>query len=64
MDAQTVLDTLKELNQQEIIERYNKASEQEQKDFIVQYNQLEKTCPGGIKDYLKRLIYIFFFTAK
>ena len=24
MDAQTVLDTLKELNQQEIIERYNK----------------------------------------
>jgi UDP-sugar pyrophosphorylase len=54
MDAKTVLDTLKELNQPEIIERYNKASEQEQKDFIIQYNQLEKTCPGGIKDYLKR----------
>ena len=54
MDAKTVLDTLKELNQPEIIERYNKASEQEQKDFITQYNVLEKTCPGGIKDYLKR----------
>ena len=54
MDAQTILDLLKELNQNEIIERYNKASEQEQKDFICQYNQLEKTCPGGIKDYLKR----------
>ena len=54
MDAKTVWDILKELNQEEIIERYNKASEQEQKEFIAQYNQLEKTCPGGIKDYLKR----------
>ena len=54
MDAQTVINTLKDLNQSEIIERYNKASEQEQKDFINQYNQLEKTCPGGISDYLKR----------
>ena len=54
MDAKAVLDLLKELNQPEIIEKYNKVSEQEKKDFITQFNQLEKTCPGGIKDYLKR----------
>lgn len=54
MDAKAVLDLLKELKQDEIIEKYNKVSEKEQKDFIAQFNQLEKTCPGGIKDYLTR----------
>ena len=54
MDDKAVLDLLKDLKQNEIIERYNKSSEQEQKDFISQFNQLEKTCPGGIRDYLKR----------
>ena len=54
MDAKAVLDLLKELKQDEIIEKYNKVSEKEQKEFITQFNQLEKTCPGGIKDYLTR----------
>lgn len=49
------MESLKELNQNEIIERYNKASEQKQKDFIYKYNQFEKTGPGRIKDNLKRV---------
>ena len=54
MDAKQVLDLLKELNQPEIIEKYNKSNEEEQKSFIEQFNSLEKATPGGIKDYLKR----------
>ena len=54
MEESQILDLLKELNQQEIIEKYNNSKEEEKKDFINQFNSLEKATPGGIKDYLQR----------
>ena len=54
MDSQSVLKLLQDLNQDHIITRYNSSSPQEQKDFITQFNKLDKVCRGGIKDYLKR----------
>ena len=54
MEENQILDLLKELNQQEIIEKYKNAKEEEKKDFIKQFNSLEKATPGGIKDYLQR----------
>ena len=49
-----ILDLLKELNQIEIIEKYKISNEEEKKNFIEQFNYLEKATPGGIKDYIKR----------
>ena len=54
MDSETVLKLLKELGQDAIISKYNTVTPQEQKDFIAQFNHLDKVCRGGIKDYLKR----------
>lgn len=54
MDAAAVLKLLEELKQDEVIKRYKSSSEKEQKDFVTQFNFLEKTCPGGIKDYVTR----------
>jgi len=54
MDENQVLDLLKELNQEEIIEKYKNSKEEEKLEFINQFNSLEKATPGGIKDYLKR----------
>ena len=54
MEEAQILDLLKELNQLEILERYKNSKEEERKDFINQFNALEKATPGGIKDYLKR----------
>ena len=54
MDSKTVLKLLQELNQEHIISRYKSSSPQEQKDFIAQFNKLDKVCRGGIKDYLTR----------
>ena len=54
MDAASVLKLLEELHQDEVLTKYKSASEQEQKDFITQFNFLDKTCPGGIKDYCTR----------
>ena len=54
MDAKTVLKLLKELNQDHILAKYNTSTPQEQKDFIAQFNKLDKVCRGGIKDYLQR----------
>ena len=54
MDSETVLNLLKELKQEEIISKFKKVSPQEQKDFIVQINHLDKACRGGIKGYLQR----------
>jgi UDP-sugar pyrophosphorylase len=45
---------LKELNQKHILEEYFKHSESEKMDFIDQINKLEKTYPGGIREYIKR----------
>ena len=52
MEANQVLSLLKELNQEHIISKYNSSTEQEQKDFIIQFNELDKICRGGIKGYL------------
>lgn len=54
MDAAAVLKLLKELNQKQIIDKYKTVSEEEKKEFIENFNYLEKTCPGGIKDYIAR----------
>ena len=54
MNESQILDLLKELNQIEIIEKYKISNEEEKKKFIEQFNYLEKTTPGGIKDYIKR----------
>ena len=55
MDSKTVLKLLQDLNQEHIIARYNSSSPQEQKDFITQFNKLDKVCRGGIRDYLQPL---------
>ena len=54
MDEQTMLSLLKELDQTEILSRYEKCSESEKTEFLTHFNYIEKTCPGGIKDYVKR----------
>ena len=54
MDSKTVLKLLQDLNQEHIIARYNSSSPQEQKDFITQFNKLDKVCRGGFKGYLNR----------
>ena len=54
MNESQILDLLKELNQIEIIEKYKISNEEEKKNFIGQFNYLEKATPGGIKDYIKR----------
>ena len=48
------MNLLTEINQTEIIERYKSSSEQEKKDFIAHFMNVEKACPGGIKDYIRR----------
>ena len=54
MEEKKVLDLLKELNQEHIITKYNSSTKKEQQDFIIQFNNLDKVCRGGIKDYLTR----------
>ena len=54
MNESQILDLLKELNQIEIIEKYKISNEEEKKNFIEQFNYLQKATPGGIKDYIKR----------
>ena len=54
MDAQTMLSLLKELDQKEILERYEKCTDQEKAEFLTHFNYIEKTCPGGVKDYIQR----------
>ena len=54
MDEQTMLSLLKELDQKEILERYEKCTEPEKTEFLTHFNYIEKTCPGGIKDYIQR----------
>ena len=54
MEEKTVLDLLHELNQDHIIAKYNSVTPEEKKNFIIQFNELDKVCRGGIKDYLQR----------
>ena len=54
MEEKQVLELLKELNQDHIIEKYNSSSKKEQEEFIIQFNKLDKVCRGGFKGYLNR----------
>ena len=54
MDENQIFELLKGLNQVHIITKYNSSTKKEQQAFINQFNQLDKVCRGGIKDYLKR----------
>ena len=49
-----MLSLLKELDQQEILTRYEKCTPEEKQKFLTHFNYIEKTCPGGVKDYIKR----------
>ena len=53
MDYQDFISKLKELNQDLIIEKFNQVSDQEKKDFIAQFNNIDKII-SGIGDYIKR----------
>ena len=54
MNESQVLKLLKELNQDHIVEKYCYSSKKEQKDFIIQFNKLDKICRGGLKNYINR----------
>ena len=54
MEESSMLSLLKELDQQEILTRYEKCSDEEKKEFLAHFNYIEQTCPGGVKDYIKR----------
>ena len=54
MEEKAVLALLKELHQDHILERYNSSTPEEKTAFITQFNELDKVCRGGIKDYLQR----------
>ena len=54
MEEKVVLELLHELNQDHIIAKYNISTTKEKKNFIIQFNELDKVCRGGIKDYLQR----------
>jgi len=54
MEEKAVLELLHELNQDHIIDKYNISTTKEKKNFIIQFNELDKVCRGGIKDYLQR----------
>ena len=54
MEEKQVLELLKELNQDHIIEKYNSSSKKDQEEFIIQFNKLDKVCRGGFKGYLNR----------
>ena len=54
MDSISVVNLLEELNQGEVLSRFNKASIQEKNEFVAQINKLDKACRGGIKDYVNR----------
>ena len=54
MEENQVLELLKELNQDHIIEKYKSSSKEEQKEFLIQFNKLDKACRGGFKGYLNR----------
>ncbi|MCQ2821335.1 MAG: UTP--glucose-1-phosphate uridylyltransferase, partial [archaeon] len=54
MNSNEILSMLKELNQDEILSKYNSASTEEKTEFEAQINLFEKTYPGGLREYIKR----------
>ena len=54
MNLKNVIDLLKEVGQFKIVQKLKEVSKEEQEAFVKQINELDKTCRGGIKDYIKR----------
>ena len=54
MNLKNVMDLLKEVGQFKIVQKLNEVSKEEQEAFVNQINELDKTCRGGIKDYINR----------
>ena len=54
MNFKNVIDLLEEVDQNEIINKLKLSSREEQESFIFQINELDKSCRGGLKEYLKR----------
>ena len=50
------IEQLKEINQEHLVEAYNKASPEEQKLFIEQVKKLNEIYPGGLKNYHKNAV--------
>ena len=64
MKEPQIIKLLQELNQAHIIEKYNCSSKKEQNDFIIQFNELNKICRGGIKNYINRAKILLEFNKK
>ena len=54
MDLKRVIEILEEVDQKEIVSKLKNVSKEEQNEFVNQINELDKSCRGGIKDYIKR----------
>ena len=54
MELEDVIHLLEEVGQNEIVAKLKKVSKDEKKEFVKQVNELDKTCRGGIKEYIKK----------
>ena len=54
MELEDIINLFEEVGQNEIVSKLKEVSKEEQKEFVNQVNELDKTCKGGIKDYIKR----------
>ena len=64
MELQDIIKLLEEVGQDEIVSKLKEVSEEEQREFVNQINELDKACRGGIKDYLKRAKVLLANSAK
>ena len=64
MELQDIIKLLEEVGQDEIVSKLKEVSEEEQREFVNQINELDKACRGGIKDYIKRAKVLLTNSAK
>ena len=64
MELQDIINLFEELGQEEIVSKLKEVSEEEQREFVNQVNELDKACRGGIKDYIKRAKVLLTNSAK
>ena len=64
MELQDIINLFEELGQEEIVAKLKEVSEDEQREFVNQVNELDKACRGGIKDYIKRAKVLLTNSAK
>jgi UDP-sugar pyrophosphorylase len=50
----TIMEYLKEIKQDHIVEEYSKRTDEEKNELINQVNNLENIYPGGLREYIKR----------